>query len=151
MLSPLTETPNTHIYIMKKFDKIITVEVSVDSIAKSLLDSMSPDFKHRDLLVESIISPATNEINFSVGEVVDCIDTRFVNGTEGKSKGAYYPIGRAEIIEINLYSHEKLRVKFMLGEVESVTWVSHTSCSKIISTATETVSAPEMIDLSKAH
>ena len=73
---------------MKRFNKTITVEIQVDSIAQQLLSTINPEFKHREELVESIIGTAlnsnsmlyiynslngfTNDINFAVGDTVFC-------------------------------------------------------------------------------
>jgi hypothetical protein len=74
---------------MKKFNKVIQVEVSVDTIAEKLLETMAPDFKHREQVVEAIIGAMveheelhkiaplynalngfSNDINFKAGDKV---------------------------------------------------------------------------------
>lgn len=50
---------------MKKFNKVISVEVSVDAIAQQLLKSFDPQFPHREMLTETIIGMNLN--NGSLG------------------------------------------------------------------------------------
>ena len=75
---------------MKKFNKTITVQVSVDSIAEKLFAEVNEKFAHRDMLVEAIIGSSnerqlgfiynslngySNEVNYTVGQQVICTDT----------------------------------------------------------------------------
>jgi len=73
---------------MKKFNKVITVEVSVDNIANQLLATINTEEKHRELIAEAIMGTLvnqekvaslynalngyTNDIDFKVGDVVEC-------------------------------------------------------------------------------
>ena len=111
---------------MKQFNKVISIEVSVDSIAKRLLDTLPEDYKHRELVTEAIIGPMasnnnmhaigvlfnalggfTNELNFQVGNVVmtkassyydyEFIDNVIVPRTKSLE------IGMAVVKEVDVY------------------------------------------------
>lgn len=135
--------------IMKKFNQVITVEVSVDSIAQLLLQSMSADFKHKELVAETIIGSSlnagnisyvynalngyTNEIDFKVGEEVECSEDKwdYENGEEKRIS-----IGKCLIKSIDLYQRDKLTVEFTKTRKDGTkyvtqTTVSHLKCNKI--------------------
>lgn len=134
---------------MKKFNKTISIEVEVDTIAQMLLDSMAPDFKHRELVAEAIIGTSvesnkidyiyntlngySNEIDFKVGDNIVC-DATYYGYHEGTRKNTVY--GIAVVKEINLYSKEKLLIAYTKQESngeprEATTWVSHHKCTRI--------------------
>ena len=111
---------------MKQFNKVISVEVSVDSIAKRLLDTLPEDYKHRELVAEAIIGPMVsndlggslgalynslngfvNEINFAKDDVVDVTDGYYQSYpiVDGKilTTGKNIKTGLARIIEVDVY------------------------------------------------
>ena len=140
---------------MKKFNKIITVEVSVDSIAEQLLATMSPDFKHRELVTEAIIGTGVDkstlsyvynalngfspEIDFKVGDMVISEHTEWMYPTEEsrtKRNSVSVAIGECKVIAIDLYTKDKLKVEYVHQNIEGktepkTTWVNHSKCSKI--------------------
>lgn len=138
---------------MKKYNKTITVEVSVDAIAEHLLNSMDKEFKHKENVVEAIIGPAlekgtlsyiynalygyNNGLNFAVGEEVMCTTKEYMSYQEGDGlKEGYREIGKVTILEIGEYKDKKLLVQYVYTDsngknTQKEMWVRHTSCSKI--------------------
>lgn len=157
---------------MKKFNQSIKIEVAVDDIAKKLLDTFPQDYKHKEMLTETIISTALNsrnisyiynalngysaEIDFQVGDKVICttkdkkiaiweeekVVAEVMQPVVGKPKMKkietnYVEIGECEIVEIDLYSDSKLKVKFIQDDTynygllqETESWVNHRTCTK---------------------
>jgi len=138
---------------MKQFNKTISVEVSVDSIANNLLSNMKEDFKHKELVVEAIIGSAlekgglgyiynslngfNNEINFQVGDAVISTDRTYLGTKDetGKVERNHQEIGPCSVKEINIYADRKLLVEYSTynrsGEfVVEQEWVYHKNCSK---------------------
>ena len=149
---------------MKTFNKVIKVEVSVDSIAVKLLESFKgSEFKHAELLTEAIIGSSLSadnlsyvynalngysaEIDFKVGELIA------VEGLREYSQGTHTPVLFAEIVEIDLYKEQKLKVKWNnLKGSESVEWVKHTNAKLYVNTEVTDVSADAPVtDFSQAH
>lgn len=118
---------------MKKFNQVIKVEVSVDSIADQLLNSFNPEFKHREMLTETIIALGiekntltylynnlngyTNDINFKEGDVVICKDQcyKFVDeGTDGVAKWVekYVKIGQCVVKSVNPLAENKVVIEY---------------------------------------
>lgn len=142
---------------MKKFNQVISVEVSVDSIAEQLLSQMNPEFKHKELVVESIIGPLlykdnlsylynalngyTNDIDFKVGEEVMCQDkiytfTRDAATGELSEQSKYITMGIAKIVSIEPYRRKNLELEYNVltksGEIRKQTdYYSHLNCNKI--------------------
>lgn len=141
---------------MKKFNQVITVEVSVDSIAEQLLKTMNPEFQHAEMLTEAIIGTAldkgtvgyiynslngyTNDIDFKVGDVITCTEQTYGYVPDSEDNTTYtekrMPIGECKVIEINVYRDDKLLVEFSKrnskGEFTTKqTWVYHKNCSGI--------------------
>jgi hypothetical protein len=140
---------------MKKFNETIKVEVSVDSIAQQLLNTMLPDFKHSELTVEAIIGSMlksgtltyvynalngyTNEINFTEGDFVMCSNKTYKYIKKAESEGfeeKYEQIGKCQIKAIELYSQNKLLITFTKTnrsgkEIVVEEWVSHKDCELI--------------------
>lgn len=143
---------------MKKFNQVITVEVSVDSIAEQLLKTMNPEFAHAEMLTEAIIGTSldkgtvgyiynslngyTNDIDFKIGDSITCSEQTYgyiqnladENNTTFTEKRM--PIGECKVIEINVYRNDKLLVEFSKlnskGEsVKAQSWVNHKNCSGI--------------------
>ena len=111
-------TSKTNKPALKKFNTVIKVEVSVDSIAEQLLSFMKPEEKHKELVTETIIGTLlhenrvgilynalngyTNEINFKEGDKIIC--TEIVNDylIDNTTK-TYRKIGPCTVKEKNLY------------------------------------------------
>ena len=136
---------------MKKFNKTISIEVSVDSIADNFLSQLNPDFKHKELLAEAVIGSAlekgnlgfiynalngyNNEINFQIGDKIICTSNAYIWNQE-KQKSEYTKIGECVVREVNVYSSSKLKVEYSYinkeGElITDIDWVNHTNCSKL--------------------
>lgn len=145
---------------MKKFNKVITVEVSVDTIAEQMLANLKDDFKHRELVTETIIGSAinkggisfiynalngyTNEIDFAVGNVLHCSETYYANYSLDDNgavvdKGNYVEIGNCRVVEIDIWKDKKLNVEFAVickdkskgfCAITRTTWVNHLTCNK---------------------
>lgn len=140
---------------MKKFNKTISVEVSVDTIANKLVESFKDDFKHKELVTESIIGTLlnenrlsdlyntlngyTNEINFEPGDIVHCTEqySTHVLNDEGGYDRDYQKLGNVRVDEIDIHrKHGKLKVYYKYVDIKGTTqtsykWVSHLNCSKI--------------------
>jgi len=140
---------------MKKFNQTINVQVSVDSIAEKLYSTFDQDFAHRELLTESIIGSNlesgkltyvynalngfNNDIDFEVGQTVDCKENVYkwtLDVSTGSYKVEYMPVGKAKIIEINIYKSDKLLVEYITinnkgEEIKETRWVNHFECSGI--------------------
>jgi hypothetical protein len=128
---------------MKKFNKVITIEVSVDSIADKLLSTFDANFAHRDMLTETLIATAmdkntigylynslngyTNDVDFEVGQTVECTENVYQYKEVEQPistdpnvvvpieyKEDLLPLGTCVITEINPYTKDKLKVKAMV-------------------------------------
>ncbi len=145
---------------MKNFNQVVTVQVSVDSIANQLLDSMSSDFKHRELVAESIIGRMLNDgslsylynslngypttIDFEVGDIVSSVDGFRTYGywtpeSIHQNSTCYGAVKNGKIIEINEYSDKKIRIEYQVpnkkGEMDTNTqWVNHTEWNRVSAT-----------------
>lgn len=142
---------------MKKFNQIITVEVSVDSIATQLLSTINTDEKHRELIAETVIGSLlqssvgmsqlynslngyTNEIDFQIGDNVVYQGTHYSHsinedGTVSE-ESSNVPYGTVQIVAIDLYRTSKLQIEYDTTNYKGVsrkctTWVSHLKCSKV--------------------
>lgn len=143
---------------MKQFNQVISIEVSVDSIANNLLSQFKEDFKHKELVTEAIIGRALavdngmlstvfnalngfdGSINFQIGDVVRPKEL-YAYGywtpesiEKGSSVHAY--IESAKVVDINLYSDKKLKLEYSVpqkdGKFKTETeWYSHRKCDKI--------------------
>lgn len=141
---------------MKQFNQSINITIEVDAIATALLNQMAPDFKHRELVVETIIGRALNcdnsllgmiynsvngfkrVINFEVGEQVgvQSLSSYTHVEEEGKFVRKYQPVTTAEITEINPYNDNTLRIKYFTvndkgAVVNNETTIDHVHCSKM--------------------
>lgn len=119
---------------MKNFNQDIQVTVSVDSIAQLLLKNMNPEYKHAELVVESIIGRMLstdmqgisrlynalngydNKINFEVDEVVKVKDFRvygyWTEESIEKSNSVYQNIDTAKIIDIDEHKDSPICIEF---------------------------------------
>lgn len=137
---------------MKKFNQVINVQVSVDSIAESFLSTISMDEKHRELIAEAVIGSAlekgtlsyihnalngySNSINFEVGDTVSF--ERYYRKNKEQQERKEHTI-QATVVDVNPYSDLKVKLhleyeEYSYGEQNKVNqdeWVSHLKCSKI--------------------
>lgn len=113
---------------MKKFNKTISIEVSLDAIANQLLSTISDGFAHRELIVETIIGTAhengslgaiysalsgyKTELDFEIGQEVAVSDVSVYSyvsvptsdtNPEKIFKEQRVPVLLATVREINLY------------------------------------------------
>jgi len=140
---------------LKQFNQVITVEVSVDSIAQKLLESMNVDFKHAELVTEAVIGSAlhsgklsyiynalngfTNDINFKVGDKVRTTKKAYMYKTPSskeRSSSEYATMDNCVVLEIDEYRDAKLLLEYdHYNRDETIVrkqeWVSHTECSQI--------------------
>ena len=148
------------------FKDVIKIEVEVNDIYKKLVETFPEDYKHKEILSHAIIGSCqqygklayiynalagfTNDVDFKIGDKVDCTEKKrqmweeetepMMPGDTSKPtqkwKSKDEPIGECEVVEIDLYSGNKLKVKFMeckwksneMTEVEK--WVDHKDCTK---------------------
>lgn len=139
---------------MKKYTEVITVEVSVDSIAQQLLSNINPDFKNREILTESIIGSLldtnkigfiynalhgySNKIDFKVRDKIMCNNQCFqYNTLESKEskRGVWSKIGECVVIDINVYLNSKLKIEYQSENLDGTfravsLWVNHIDCSR---------------------
>jgi hypothetical protein len=127
---------------MKKFNQIVQVSFSVDTVATMILDKISPEFAHRELLVESIIAPLIindngsdrkrlghvisalfghePKLDFEIGQEMYCKDNLYINGD-------YVEIGPCKVIEVAPFrDSNQVKIEFVRpvkGNTESK-WVS---------------------------
>ena len=141
---------------MKKFNKVIAIEVEVDSIAQQLLSMFNKEEKHAEITTEAIIGNLvakervsdlynamngyTTSINFKIGEVVLtsnlncwCYPTE-ESRTNGSSESL--KIEQATIVDIDEYADRQLKVSYFApnkkgNEEERSEWVRAKNCSKI--------------------
>lgn len=136
---------------MKKFNKVIKVEVSVDEIAVRVLDTMSDMFPHRELLVESMFATATDHqiglmfnalngylpnINFEIGQMIAPNNLEEYGNWQGPDNARTQElVQEAEIVNIDLYAIKKLQIKYMVPSKEGydtmTKWVSHVDCQLV--------------------
>jgi hypothetical protein len=154
---------------MKKFNQVIQIEIEVDMVAQKLLAEFKEDFKHRELLTETIVGTALNngivsylynslngfsaDIDFKVGDVVICNGTWYqyydMIDNQLVKTGKRVEIGICTIVEIDLYSDSKVKVEFESYSSDGTTskelqWVDHRKCSKIpVETGFVPAPAPE--------
>jgi hypothetical protein len=158
---------------MNKFNATISVIVSVDSIANNLLDQMNPAFKHRELVVETLIGRMLSQdksalsrlynalngylddINFQVGDVVVTEDVTAygyweepVPGTRQQSRKK---VAHATVVEINKHADHTLKVSFEVpkkdGTMELETqWTRHTECKMLKTVADSKVDEQQKLD-----
>jgi hypothetical protein len=145
---------------MKKFNESIQIEVSVDTIANMLLNSMKDDFKHRELVAESIVGRMLaedksalsklynslngylDEINFSVGDVVvpssltayGYWEPADENGVKTSSRKS---VPSAVVKEINTYARSAIKLEYQIPKKDGTmdtetTNIHHTDCKKIV-------------------
>lgn len=137
---------------MKKFNKEIQVTVSVDSIANQLLEQLNPEFKHREIVAESIIGRMvsadenglsvlyntlngyTQDIDFKVDEEVLLDNVVHYGSWNGEGeKSEYKEIKSAKIVDIDLYADKKVCIEYPVSWSDEPhrNWIDHTKCAKI--------------------
>ncbi len=140
---------------MRKFNQTISIEIEVDTIASQLLNTINPEFKHREPVVEAIIGTALNnketlshiynamnghlpEINYKVGDVILCKSSTYMYLSEqsrAKGDSERSELGKCVIVDINPYRTEPLCVEYDFyhsdGSVTRDTrWVAMRYCSE---------------------
>lgn len=146
---------------MKQFNEVISVEVPVQAIANMLLDSMSPEFKHREIVTEAIVGRmmADNSltflynslngypcnIDFQVGDNVKNNNGFQVYGywtaeSIEQNNSVYGYIYDALVLEIDVYRDDKLRIEYKIpnkkgGFDTNTRWVKHAAWNKIAADA----------------
>ena len=115
---------------MKKFQGTITVEVEINKIAEDFLSKLPEDYKHRELLTETVIGTTLSnggiefiynalngydsEVDFKVGDIIFAKDefyTYYDHETGIKDYSNRYPVV-AQVLEVSPYKiGDKLRVK----------------------------------------
>jgi len=143
---------------MKKFNQSISIEISVDSIANLLLNNLHPDFKHKEIVAESIVGRMMNDhslsylynslngfpcnVDFQVGD-----ELYSENGIREygfwtpesieKNDSVHGTINFVTVVDIDIYRDSKLKIQFQIpnkkGEmINHVQWVNHTAWNKLI-------------------
>ena len=140
---------------MRKFNQTISIEVEVDSIANQLLNTINPEFKHREPMVEAIIGTALlnseslshiynamngylPELNYKIGDVLNCTATTYMYVSEQsriKQDSERAPLGRVTVIDINPYSKSPLLVEFDYHRIDGTVrrdtaWVKMKDCTE---------------------
>ena len=138
---------------MKKFNKEITVTVSIDSIAQNLLEQFPEDYKHREIVTEAIIGSCQDnenalsniyntlngypcDVDFAVGDHVICTDY-YWGYPDGKAdESTRVDNGPATVLEIDPFkAKNKIRISYDKytkdGVKEDTTWVNHQKCTKV--------------------
>jgi hypothetical protein len=141
---------------MKRFNEEIQVTVSVDSIADTLLNTMNPEFKHAELVVESLIGRMLAEdvqgisrlynalngfidgVNFNVGDKIYITDLNkysyWSKNEEGEFTRSSKDVTDVTVVDINVNANHKIKISYLLynhkGQpIETTEWVNHTRCS----------------------
>lgn len=116
---------------MKKFNRIIKAEVSVDYIANMLLSTLKEDNPHRELIAETIVGNMLKanklhtllgpmigykeEINFKVGDKLVCTASVYdyagqaYNSKNGRNSR---PLGFVVVKSIDEYADEPITVEY---------------------------------------
>ncbi len=143
---------------MKLFNQEIQVTVSVDSIANQLLENMNPEFKHSEMVVESLIGRMIqtdmnglsrlynslngydHKVNYNVGEIVKLKDVRaygyWTEESIEKSNSVYQQIETAEVVEIDEYRDSPICIAFSVPKKDKTMeirkeWITMKQCSQI--------------------
>jgi hypothetical protein len=138
---------------MQKFNQVITVEVSVDSIAQQLLGQFKEESAHKNLIVESIIGRALEQdkamlsriynslngfdvqIDFEIGSIIKKNDMRAYSYiSEGKDERVV--IEECRIIDINKHANSTLKVEYVVIGPKGlytikVDTINHSDCTLI--------------------
>lgn len=136
---------------MQKFKETIQIEISVNSIANTLLANMSPEFPHAELVVETIIARAlasdkaslsmlynslngfTQEVDFNIGDVIVPSSLYAYGYWNGAKDQKREKILQAEVMDIDIYRDNKLKVSYLVPQSDgtnkvSTDWISHIDC-----------------------
>ena len=152
--------PNTKDFVdlpkIKRFNKDIEITISVDSISDKLMATLDSDYKHNIGLVNTVmgvfvekgkvtylynaLNGFTNDIDFKISDVIDCQQNTWKYTPVTKDDGStvfeqkQLPIGKAVVVDIDLYTNSKVRVEYTtfnkMGEPKVETeWVDHRKCN----------------------
>ena len=134
---------------MQKFNQVITVEVSVDSIAQQLLSQFKDDSLHKELIVETLIGRSLSgrdskmlsklysslngfdvQIDVKIGQIIKADNHKAYSYALGKDTSDYITIDHCHVIDINKYSDDTLKVEYYVlnryhKPVLETKWVSH--------------------------
>jgi hypothetical protein len=143
---------------LPKFDEVIKIEVPVNQIYEKLKAVFPEDYKHKEVLAHAIVGSTvshggvefvynalcgfTNDIDFKVGDKVICTEKERkenLYAAQGKSLTDQedVEIGECEIVQINLYAKDKIRVAFKERGwkseeyIDAKEWVNQKSCTKV--------------------
>lgn len=142
---------------MKSFNQVITVQVSVDSIANQLLEAMNPEFKHRELVTEAVIGRMMNDnslsylynslngynnsIDFQIGDEVSSVNGFRAYGywtpeSIEKNDTVYGSVKNGKVVEINEYADKKIKIEYQIptktGDFTTqFQWVDHKEWNKV--------------------
>lgn len=143
---------------MRNFNREINVTIQVDSIAYQLLENMDKDFKHKELVVETLIGRLIekdesglsrlynalngfeNKINFKIGEKVKLKDyscyAYWTPESVEKNNTISQKVETGTIIDINTDKDNPICVQFLApnkkGELEERTeWFRSHRCDKM--------------------
>ncbi len=116
---------------MKKFNKVVSVDMSADSVARMFLDSQAFDFENKESFIETIVGTAIEkgtlgtiimgfmgsvpECPLQIGQDVWCSNSVWDYHTEnsrelGNSEAR--DIGFATIVGVNPYARECYQIQF---------------------------------------
>ena len=114
---------------MKKFNKVISIEVSVDSIADRLLKEFSAESAHKEIIVEAIIGNLLNknrlsglfsalngyktEIDFTIGKIVQTTETAY-DYRKNRKNNESMTIGVCKIIKIDEYADSPIQIEYQV-------------------------------------
>ena len=143
---------------MQKFNKSIEISIPIDAIANQLLEQFNPEFKHRELVVETIVGRMlttdergiskvfnslngyTGDINFAIGDIVVPKKLRvygyWTQKSIDESNSVYGDIESATVVSIDKFADESLEISFDVpkkdGTMETKTQrISHFECDLI--------------------
>lgn len=140
---------------MRKFNKIITIQIEADQIASTLLSKIDDKFAHAENVVESIIGTMNEhglsmlfnalngyspEVDFEVGQEVELRNFEtygyWTKDSIEQGNTVRGTVKTGVIKDIDLYSTEKLEIEFSIPTKEGFRterkWMSHVKCSQLV-------------------
>jgi hypothetical protein len=117
---------------LRQTNQVITIEVSVDGIAKNLASKFAEDFPHANMLTNVIIGRALENDRTALGAIYNALngwdDGIDFHKHQTVYSSEYECIGIVR--EVNPYrSHGKVLVEYQKDGCDKQTWMSHTSLS----------------------
>lgn len=124
---------------MKKFNKTIKIEVSVDAVANKLLAQFKDNYAHAELMTETIIGTAMDSgklpqiasallgvscnINFDVGQIISCslVIQDYKKSLMRGDKDLKWDsrrIGVSEIIEIDEHRKHPILIEYNVVDID---------------------------------